>query len=142
MINLFDVRGEDATSSNYIFDEIIKYTRATKPIYYQMLSLWNMDRRDEAANYFAREVGTKEAGDLASVFLKLDHLSPKELKNQLIHYQNNMRTEKITLRENINERNGNLMYVLVIISAIVVLLNFLVIVLVVEVFSSYSLIFN
>ena len=142
MINLFDVKGEDATSSNYIFDEIIKYTRATKPIYYQMLSLWNMDRRDEAADYFAQAIGTKEAGDLASVFLKLDYLSPKELRNQLIHYQNNMRTEKITLRENINERNGNLMYILAIISAIVVLLNFLVIVLVVEVFSSYSLIFS
>ena len=53
-----------------------------------------------------------------------------------------MRSEKITLREKINERNGNLMYVLAIISAIVVLLNFLVIVLVIEVFSSYSSIFN
>ena len=101
-----------------------------------------MNRRDEASDYFAREIGTKEARDLASIFLKLDYLSPKELKNQLIHYQNNMRTEKITLREKINERNGNLMYILAIVSSIVVLLNFLVIVLVVEVFSSYSLIHN
>ena len=50
-----------------------------------------------------------------------------------------MRTEKVTLREKINERNGNIMYTLAIVSAIVVLLNFLVIVLVVEVLSSYSL---
>lgn len=142
MVNLFNVKGETAFSSSYVFDEIIKFTRVSKPVYYQMLSLWNMNRRDEAADYFAREVGTKEARDLASVFLKLDYLSPGELKNQLIHYQNNIRTEKVTLREKINERNGNLMYILAIISAIVVLLNFLVIVLVVEVFSSYSLIYS
>ena len=142
MINLFNVKGEEDISSNYIFEEIIKFAGALQPIYYQMLSLWNMDRREESADYFSREVGTKEARDLASVFLKLDYLSPSELKNQLIHYQNNMRTEKITLREKINERNGNLMYILAIVSAVVVLLNFLVIVLVVEVFSSYSMIYS
>lgn len=142
MINLFNVKVEESISSNYIFEEIIKFAGTLRPIYYQMLSLWNMNRREEAADYFAREVDTKEAKNLASVFLKLDYLSPKELKNQLIHYQNNMRTEKITLREKINERNGNLMYILAIISAIVVLLNFLVIVLVVEVFSSYSMIYS
>ncbi len=142
MINLFTVKGETVMGSNYIFNQIIKFTRGTRPIYYHMLSIWNMNKREEAADYFAKAIGTKEAADLASVFLKLDYLSPKELKNQLIHYQNNMRSEKITLREKINERNGNFMYILAIISAIVVLLNFLVIVLVVEVFSSYSQIFN
>lgn len=90
MINLFNVKGEESISSNYIFDEIIKFSKASGPIYYQMLSLWNMNRRDEAVDYFARTIGTKEVGDLASIFLKLDYLSPKELKNQLIHYQNNM----------------------------------------------------
>ena len=142
MINLFTVKGETVMGSNYIFDEIIKFSRVTRSIYYHMLSIWNMNKKDEAADYFAKAIGTREAGDLASVFLKLDYLNPRELKNQLIHYQNNMRTEKITLREKINERNGNFMYVLAIISAIVVLLNFLVIVLVVEVFSSYSQIFS
>ena len=142
MVNLFTVKRGMVMGSNYIFDEIIKFSKATRPIYYHMLSIWNMNKRDEAADYFARAIGTKEAGDLAFVFLKLDYLSPGELKNQLIHYQNNMRSEKITMREKINERNGNLMYVLAIISAIVVLLNFLVIVLVVEVFSSYSQIFS
>ena len=142
MINLFTVKGETVMGSNYIFNQIIKFSRATRPIYYQMLSIWNMNKREEAADYFAKAIGTKEAGDLASIFLKLDYLNPGELKNQLIHYQNNMRSEKITLREKINERNGNFMYILAIISAIVVLLNFLVIVLVVEVFSSYSQIFS
>ena len=142
MINLFNVKTDENISSNYIFEEIIKFAGTLKPIYFQMLSLWNMNRRDEAVDYFAREIGTREAKDLASVFLKLDYLNLRELKNQLVHYQNNMRTEKITSREKINERNGNLMYILAIISAIVVLLNFLIIVLVVEVFSSYSMIYS
>lgn len=98
-----------------------------------------MNRREEAGEYFASAIGTKDAKDLAAVFLKLDYLSPGEFRSQLIHYRNNMRTEKVTLREKINERNGNIMYTLAIVSAIVELLNFLVIVLVVEVLSSYSL---
>ena len=139
MINIFTLKGEKNVGSNYIFEEIIKFSRATRPVYQHMLSIWNMNRREEAADYFANAIGTKDAKDLSTVFLKLDYLNPGELKNQLIHYRNNMRTEKVTLREKINERNGNFMYVLAIVSAIVVLLNFLVIVLVVEVFASYSL---
>ncbi|MBC8386610.1 MAG: hypothetical protein H8E13_00970 [Actinobacteria bacterium] len=139
MINLFTLKGEKNVGSNYIFEEIIKFSRATRPVYQHMLSIWNMNRREEAADYFASAIGTKDAKDLSTVFLKLDYLNPGELKNQLIHYRNNMRSEKVTLREKINERNGNFMYVLAIVSAIVVLLNFLVIVLVVEVFASYSL---
>lgn len=142
MINLFTLKGSKVIGSNYIFEEIIKFSRLTRPIYQQMLSIWNLNRRQEAVEYFTSAIGTKDAKNLAGVFLKLDYLGPGELKSQLIHYRNNMRAEKVTLREKINERNGNLMYVLAIVSAIVVLLNFLVIVLVVEVLSSYSLIFN
>ncbi|GAH86849.1 unnamed protein product, partial [marine sediment metagenome] len=83
-------------------------------------------------------IAIKEARDLATLFLKLDLISPRELKGQLTHYQNNIRTERITAREKVNERNGNLIYILAIISAVVVLLNFLVVVLT-DVFTSYNL---
>jgi len=140
LINLFTIKGEIILGSNYILEEIIKTVKVTKPVYLKMLSLWNMNRREEAADYFADAIGTKEARDLAVVFLKLDHISPGELKGQLIHYQNNIKTEKITARERVNERNGNLIYILAIVSAVVVLLNFLVVVLT-DVFSSYSLLY-
>ena len=139
MINLFTLKGEKVIGSNYIFEEIINFSKVTRPVYQRMLSIWNMNRREEAADYFAKAIGTKDAKDLSAVFLKLDYLNPGELKNQLVHYRNNMRSEKVTLREKINERNGNLMYALTIVLAIVVMLNFLVIVLVVEVLASYSL---
>ena len=138
LINLFTIKGENILGSNYILGEIIKFSKVTKPVYLQMLSMWNMNMREEAADYFADAIGTKEARDLAGVFLKLDLISPKELKGQLVHYQNNIKTERITAREGVNERNGNLIYILAIVSAVVVLLNFLVIVLT-EVFSSYNL---
>lgn len=139
IINLFTLKGDKVIGSNYIFEEIIKFSKVTRSAYQRMLSIWNMNRREEAADYFAKAIGTKDAKDLSAVFLKLDYLNPGELKNQLVHYRNNMRSEKVTLREKINERNGNLMYALTIVSAIVVMLNFLVIVLVVEVLASYSL---
>jgi len=97
-----------------------------------------MNKQEEAASYFATAIGTKEARDLANIFLKLDHLRPGELKGQLINYQNNIKTERITARERVNERNGNLIYILAIVSAVVVLLNFLVVVLT-DVFASYNL---
>lgn len=138
LINLFTIKGKDILGSNYILGEIIKFSKVTKPVYLQMLSMWNMNMRQEAADYFADTIGTKEARDLATVFLKLDFISPRELKGQLTNYQNNIKTEAITAREKVNERNGNLIYMLAIVSAVVVLLNFLVIVLT-EVFTSYNL---
>ena len=138
LINLFTIKGEVALGSNYILEEVIKTTKITKPVYLKMLSLWNMNKQEEAASYFATAIGTKEARDLANIFLKLDHLRPGELKGQLINYQNNIKTERITARERVNERNGNLIYILAIVSAVVVLLNFLVVVLT-DVFTSYNL---
>jgi hypothetical protein len=137
LINLFTIKGEVVLGSNYILEEVVKTVKVTRPIYLKMLSLWNMNKREEAAGYFATAIGTKEARDLAGVFLKLDRLRPGELKGQLINYQNNIKTERITARERTNERNGNLIYILAIISAVVVLLNFLVVVLT-DVFTSYS----
>jgi len=112
LINLFTIKGENILGSNYILEEIIKTVKVTKPVYLKMLSLWNMNMQEEAADYFSSAIGTKEAKDLAGVFLKLDYISPKELKNQLTHYQNNIKTERITARERVNERNGNLIYIL------------------------------
>jgi hypothetical protein len=138
LINLFTIKGENILGSGYIFSEIIKYTSVTRPVYLKMLSMWNMNMRKEAADYFAAEIGTKEARNLATLFLKLDLISPGELKGQLAHYKNNIKTERITAREKVNERNGNLIYILAIISALVVLVNFLVVVLT-DVFASYNL---
>jgi len=138
LINLFTIKGENILGSNYILEEIIKFSKVTRPVYLKMLSMWNMNMREEAADYFATAIGTKGARDLATIFLKLDLISPRELKGQLIHYQNNIKTEAITARERVNERNGNLIYILAIVSAVVVLLNFLVVVLT-DVFASYNL---
>ncbi|MBM3708624.1 MAG: hypothetical protein FJW69_09880 [Actinobacteria bacterium] len=138
LINLFTIKGEGILGSNYVIEELIKNARITKPVYLKMLSMWNMNKKQQAADYFADIIGTKEARALAAIFLKLDNISPQELKLQLLNYQNNIKTEAITAREKINERNGNLIYILAIISAVVVLLNFLVVVLT-DVFTSYSL---
>lgn len=138
MINLFNMKGDTILGSNYIFDQIIRFTDKTKPIYLRMLSFWNMNRQEEAVEYFAKAIGTTDAKNLTTVFLKLDHLKTRELIDQLIHYRNNMRMEKVYLRERINERNGNIMYGFTILSAVIVLINFLVIVLVVEFLQTFS----
>ena len=138
LINLFTIKGDEILSSNYIFDNIIKTVNYTKPIYIKMLSMWNMNLKEEATEYFAREIGTKEARDLSRIFLKLDSLSPKNFKNQLINYQNSIKSERATIRENINERNGNIIYIFAVISVIAVLFNFLLLILS-DVFLTYKL---
>lgn len=46
----------------------------------------NYINRQQAADYFADAIGTKEARALAAIFLKFDHISPKELKVQILNY--------------------------------------------------------
>jgi len=125
LINLFTIKGDEKIGSNYIFDQIIKTVDVTKPIYIKMLSMWNMNLKKEATDYFAKEIGTKEARDLASVFIKLDSLDVKHFKNQLINYQNSIKNERTTLRERVNERNGMIIYSLAIFSSLFVLVNFI-----------------
>jgi len=138
LINLFNMKGDLILGSNYIFDQVIKFADITKPIYLNMMSLWNMNKHEDAVEYFNRSMGTKDAKDLSNVFLKFDHIKTGELKLQLQHYHNNMRLEKITTRERINERNGSIIFGLSITAALIVLLNFVVIVLVLEVFSTFG----
>jgi len=137
LINLFTITGDKKMGSDYIVEQIIKTVNVTKPIYLKMLSMWNMNLKEEAVEYFSNEIGTKEARNLSRVFIKLDNLDVKNFKNQLINYKNSIKDERSTLRDKRSERNGVIIYSLAIFSALFVLINFLLLILS-DVFSAFN----
>ena len=140
--NLSIARRNESIGSDYVITEIMKFTNITKPIFSKMLSFWYIGRKEEAVEYFTEKIDTREGGDLGSLFLKLDSLNIFELADQLDLFQTNVKTERRTKREKANERNSNIMYEVVIISAFVVLLNFVVIVLYIDMLNSFTTLFN
>ena len=140
--NLSIISNEVSLGSDYILEEIYKFTKLTKPIFSMFLSMWYEADRISACEYFANAIGTKEGREMANLFLNLDDLNPAELKHQIELYQEMVKSERQTYKEKLNETRGNVLYGMVMFSAIVVLLNFVVVVITVDALSFYRSIFN
>jgi hypothetical protein len=124
--------------SVFIIEELMKFTECTKPIFARMLSYWIRNERKEACEYFSEAIGTREGRELADVLIKLDDLKPEELRDQLALYQATVKQERRSYREKRNELKGYLLYALVIISTLVVLLNFLIVVLFIDAIKMFN----
>jgi hypothetical protein len=136
--NLSIVVATEALGSDFILEELKKYTLITRPIFDRMLSMWYEARHKEACDYFGEAIGTKEGRQLAEVFKKLDELEPSELKQEIILYQNTAREERKTEKNNKKETKGNWIFLLVTISALFVILNFLVVVISIDALNYYK----
>lgn len=140
--NLSIVSSDESLGSDYVLEELMKFTRITKPIFSKFLSMWYEADRAAACEYFSNAVGTKEGKELSSLFLKLDDLNPSELKHQIELYQSMVKSEKQTYKEKKNEIRGTVIYSMVMFSAIVVLLNFVIVVITIDALSFYKSIFK
>ena len=140
--NLSIISSEISLGSDYILEEIYKFTKITKPIFSMFLSMWYEADRLTACEYFANAIGTKEGREISNLFLKRDDLNPGELKHQIELYQEMVKSERQTYKEKFNEARGNVLYSMVMFSAIVVLLNFVIVVITVDALNFYRSIFN
>jgi ribosomal protein S24E len=124
----FLIKQNRPPSSDYILDHIRKYSVSTREIFNHMLSLWMVNEKEQAVQYFEKAIGTKEAERLGHIFLKIDDLNPIEMKSQLEAYQEIYRTEKETKKLKINEHKSNILFLLVIASCLMIMMNFLMVV--------------
>lgn len=124
----FLIKKDKPPSSDFILEQVRKYTRETREIFNQMMNLWMIGQKELAVQYFENEIGTKEAQKLGQVFLKLDDLNPIEMKQQLEAYQEIYRTEKETKKLKENENKSNMLFMFVVATCFIVLMNFLVVV--------------
>lgn len=118
--------------SDYILEHLIKFTNYTKPVFSKMLKMWYEYDKEIACDYFASAIDTEEGKNLADIFRKLDDISPSEIKAELEVYQSSFISKRQTVKEKKNENRGYILYGFVIISAMAVLVNFVMIVLFID----------
>lgn len=136
--NLSIAQASDDIGAIFIIEEISKYTKITRPIFTKFLSMWYENKKVEAAEYFSKAVDTKEGRELADVFLKIDSLSPSEIRSQLLLYLDSFNEERQTQYESRNERISNLFYFIVIMTVLAVFVNLIIIVLVIDNLNLYK----
>ena len=111
---------------DYILREILKFTRFTKTIFVKFISLWDLNKKDEALEYFVYTTDSTIRRDLANIIFKLDSLKEEEIMEQLDMYQNAVRQEKDTYRLKSQEAKSAAYYALSIFLIILILFNMLV----------------
>ena len=126
--NIAKTMSGNAMSSDYIIKELSKYTKVTKPYFLRLLGFWYEGRYKEGQEYFSNAIGTEEARELAGIFTKLDYLAHDEFISQLEMYQNQIRSKRKTNAQKANERQGNIIFLIAMLSGIIILINFLVVV--------------
>lgn len=112
--------------TDYILNEILKFTNHTKPLFLKFISLWNVNKKELAVEYFSSRIGSTIGEELAHILHKFDSLNSSELVEQLNIYQNNVRQEKETIRNKNQERQTTLFYALSVSVVMVVILNMLI----------------
>lgn len=126
--NIAITKKKSSFSSDFILEQLGKFTNKTKPIFNKTIALWSLGEKEEACIYFESAVNTNEAKMLANIFRKLDDLTPNELYNHISLLQESMRKERETNKLLANENRNNLIYFIVIATSVLIMLNFVVIV--------------
>ncbi len=111
--------------SDLMIEQLAGYGDLLKPIYFKMLNLLRLNRREEAIEYFAREAGTKMSRDFGRLLIQLDEISPRELEETLLSYQKNMREVKITRQKQQDEVMSDILYLPVVINVLLIFINFI-----------------
>lgn len=142
MKNMFIIKSKSPPSSIVFIESVRDYANKTQPIFNKMLSFWYLGEKQKAADYFEKEIGTEEAKKLTQVFLKLDHLNPSEMKNQLSTYQSIYRSQQETAKLKMNEHKSNFLFLLVVITCLFLLLNFAVVIFVIDWINDFNAMSN
>lgn len=131
--NTFKVYGDNAPSATEIFEDVIRYTNKTKPIFQKFLSYWIAGEQEQAIKYFERAIGTSESSKLAQLFEKIDSLSPSDLDSQLKTFQDIFRAQRETERTKKDEAKSNIVFTLVVATCFAIMIDFIVVGFVIDV---------
>lgn len=115
-------------SSDYILQSLYENSDKIRPVFAKIIRLWNLGRQDEATSFFSDSINTQTGQELALILLKLDDLTTSELRTQIDLLLQTIRKERETNKMIANEQRSNLVYLLVIATSVVIMLNFVVIV--------------
>ncbi len=123
--NMVISMSEKALSSQYLIGEITKYTKVTRPYFMRMLAFWYEGRYEEGQEYFQSSIGTDAAKSIAGLIGKLDYIPPEEFISQIDLYQKQVEDKRKTVVKKVREHQGNVVFVIAMLSGIAILINFL-----------------
>lgn len=136
--NLAVTKYDRAFSSVYIIEELTKYTVFSKPIFNRLLGYWYESRFDEGKEYFKEAVGTDLGSSLVELFQHIDGLKPGELVNQIDLYQQKAKDALKTRAHKVKELKSVGIYAVVIITGMIILLNFLAVSIFIDLFQGFK----
>lgn len=125
--NLVVVQRDNPMSADFLIEQLAKFTKITKLTFSRTLAMMQEGRMNDAADYFKSETGSKLGAEFANILLKLDQLNPYELEEQLTIIQGSVLDERVTEQMKQQELISNLLFIPIVATAIVILLNFVII---------------
>ncbi len=117
-----------ALSSDYIVRELAKPTKLIRPHLNRLLGYWYENRYSEGQEYFTGVIGTEAAKAFAGLLAKLDYLAPEKLISQIELYQSQVGEQRKTAVKKVREAQGNIVFLIALVSGFIILINFFVIV--------------
>lgn len=125
---------DEPPSSDFILEQLRKFTKSTRPIFNRVIAFWSLGNKEEACDYLERSIETDEGYELANILRKLDDLKPSEFISQLVLLQDFIRRDRETRKIKENENKSNLVYLVVVTTGMIILINFVIIVYYIESF--------
>jgi len=113
------------SGSDSTIEQLAGYSDLLKPIYFRMLNLLRINRREEAIDYFAQAAGTRISRDFGRLLIRLDEISASELEETLLSYQKSIREVKVTRQKQQDEMTSDLLYLPVVINVMLIFINFI-----------------
>ncbi|MBR6529573.1 MAG: hypothetical protein IKT62_06005 [Firmicutes bacterium] len=139
--NLSLVQGDNAFSADYMYEKLMENSVVLKPVYGQMLTLYRSRNNSEAFKVLPSVVGTKASKNFAIILSKLEKLNPAELAKQMEVFQRSMMGNRVTYAIKRVQRNSLVLTVLATVTVFVLLLNFIVVVVLLDTIDTLNQLF-
>lgn len=123
--NIIILQKNTPKGAAYIIEQIASYSKELKKPFENMLYYLRLNQKEEAVKAFAKEAGTKSAGEYGDILIKMDSINPSDLRENVSLLRRRLREEAITREKNKNEIMSDLIYIPVLANVMLIFINFI-----------------
>ncbi len=123
--NLASIEKGRSSSTDFIIEQLSEHNGLLQPVFIKMLNLLRVNKAKEAAELFAKKVGTTAGRDFAGLLIQWDRLEPGELLETLLSYEKSMKAVRLTDQKRRDEVVSDLIYFPVVVNILVIFINFI-----------------
>jgi hypothetical protein len=123
--NMIATNPEKLYATDYVLEQLMKYTRLTRPTFARTIMLYRKGEKEAAAELFTGEIKTKLGRDFGMIVLKLENLPPKDFMTQIEAFQVSMREERQTRELQKGESTSRRIFLLASITVMVIIFDYM-----------------